>query len=447
MAELVVMKTRVAAAFGFLLAITLPLHGNGGGYVRGGIENTGDVAGFEPKATENIRILDEKLTIGLGPTEADVEVRYLMRNVTGKKVKVSFGFPVEESFDDETMGYETGAKPKARDGKKLAYCRNYQITAAGKPVKAAWQGETRELRGPQFKGVAGWLISEVTFAANEEKPVMIRFQSVYPMDVWSVSENGTRSAGIFRYRLSTAACWNGTIGTGRIVLKPQGIDPSWLRVLKPVNRFRKEGGNLVWDFENLEPTLADDLVIEARPKTDFHWAGSQAKEQTHAEYIERRSQWTMAHTNYQVKASSTLPPEGNINYHPENIRLPWSEMWCEGVEGPGVGEWLELVPEVAKPLVAISIKPGCFKNDALFAANARPKKMRVELNGEAAFTVDIPDTKDEFEFPVANYKKPVKKIRLTFQEVWSGNRFEDLCVTSVRLHVRLDKKPKLDPVR
>ena len=47
----------------------------------------------------NIRILDEKLTVSLGPNDADVEVRYLMRNETRQKVKVRFGFPVEESFD------------------------------------------------------------------------------------------------------------------------------------------------------------------------------------------------------------------------------------------------------------------------------------------------------------------------------------------------------------
>ena len=98
------MKTSAPFAVGILLALTQLLHANGGGYVRGGIENTGDVSGFEPKATENIRILDEKLTVGLGPNEADVEVRYLMRNMTGKKVKVRFGFPVEESFDDEHDG-------------------------------------------------------------------------------------------------------------------------------------------------------------------------------------------------------------------------------------------------------------------------------------------------------------------------------------------------------
>lgn len=429
------------------MALVALARGNGGGYFRGGVENTGDVAGFEPKATENIRILDEKLTVRLGQKQADVDVRYLMKNVTGQKVKVRFGFPVEESFDDDMMAEEPSKKPAAQDGKKLAYCRGYQITESGKSVKSTWQGEVNPANDARFKGVAGWLVSEMTFAANEEKPVMIRFQSSYPLSEWSVSENGSVSAGLFRYRLSTAACWNGSIGTGRIVLKPQGIDPSWLKAIKPVNRFRREDGNLVWTFENLEPTLADDFEIEARPAVNYSAARSQMKEGTYAEYQERNHQWVMAHSNYQVRASSTLPPDQGIKYDAENIRLPWREMWSEGAEGPGIGEWLELVPELPKPLAAISIKPGCFKSDALFAANARPKKMRVELNGEESFTVEIPDLKEEFEFPVSGYRKPVGKIRLTFEDVWPGNRFEDLCVSSVRLHVRLDKKPKLDPCR
>jgi len=439
------MKTRKLAALGFLLASVQLLNANGGGYFRGGGENTGDVSGFEPKATENIRILDEKLTVKLGPKEADVEVRYLMKNVTDKKVKVRFGFPGEESFDRELMG-EPGNE-KLPDGKKLAYCKNYQITAAGSQVKADWQGEVGQDKDSRFKGVAGWLISEINFAANEEKPVMIRFQSAYPLEEWSVSDNESRSADIFRYRLSTAACWNGTIGTGRIVLKAQGIDPSWLKALKPVNRFRMEDGNLIWNFENLEPTMADDMEIEARPSQESHPAPSEASEGTYAEYIGRNKQWTVAHSNYQVKASSVHPPEEGNHYDAENIRHSWDKMWSEGAQGPGAGEWLELTPVTPKPLAAISITPGCVKSDELFAANARPKKMRVELNGEHQFTVDVPDSKEEFEFPITNYKKPVKKIRLTFEEVWPGKRFEDLCVTSVRLHVRLDKKPKIEPCR
>ncbi len=447
MPEAFPMKTRELAVSGLLIVSAPLLHANGGGYFRGGVEHAGDVAGFEPKATENIRILDEKLTVSLGPKEADVEVRYLMRNETDKKVKVRFGFPVEESFNRDLM--ETvGDEKKLPDGKKLAYCRNYQITAAGKTIKATWQGEVRNTRSPQFKGVAGWLISEITFAANEEIPVMIRFQSAYSLTEWSVSDNGSRSAAMFRYRLSSAACWAGTIGSGKIVLKPDGISPDWLKVLKPVNRFKKDGANWVWNFENLEPTLADDLDVEAKSAENFYLADQNPEQGTYSEYIERNDKWTMAHSNYHVKASSTLPPDGDFKYDAENIRRFWTDdWWCEGAKGPGIGEWLELQPIVPKPITAISMHPGCGKSDALFEANARPRKVLVELNGDHRFTVEVPNSKEEFEFPVSNYTKPVKKLRLTFQEVWPGKRFEDLCISGVRLHVRLDKKPKIQQAR
>ena len=107
----------------------------------------------------------------------------------------------------------------------------------------------------------------------------------------------------------------------------------------------------------------------------------------------------------------------------------------------------KLEPAVPKPLVAINMLPGCQKSEALFKANARPKKILVELNGEHQLTVEVPDLMESFEFPIKDYAKPVKKIRLTFQEVYPGNRFEDLCVSGVSLHVRLDKKPKIRPAR
>jgi len=420
-----------------------PLLANGGGFFRGGVESAGDVAGFEPKATENVRILDEVLTVRLGPSDAEVDVRYLMKNITDRKVKVRFGFPVEESADADAI------MPKAStpDPKRLSYCRDYRITAAGSPVKAAWQGEVNDRNDRRFRGIAGWMISEVAFAPHEEKPVHIRFTSIYPNEEWSVSDNGTRSAGLFRYRLSTAACWNGSIARGRIVLKPRGIDPGWIKVIKPVNRFRKEGNDWIWNFEDLEPTLDDDFEVEARPAQSSYPERSEVTDGTFSEYIERRGRWTMAHSNYQVKASSTLPPEGDITYVPEHLRSPWEGMWSEGAKGPGIGEWLELTPKVAKPLSAISIKPGCFKSQALFEANARPKKLRIQLDGAAPLVAEIPDLMEEIEIPMTGHTKPVKRILITFDEVWPGKRFEDLCVTSIRLHARLDKKPEIRPAR
>lgn len=435
-----------------LAATTLPLLANGGGYFRGGVARTGDVELFEPSEVEKIRILDEKLTVAFGREEAAVEVRYLMRNETGKKVKVRFGFPVEELFDNDMMGEGGRADPEqATKSDKLKYCRDYVLTAGGKPVKAKWQGEEKQAEDERFKGIAGWLVSELTFAANEEKPVMISFRSGYPLEEWSVSDDTHASAAVFKYRLSTAACWAGTIGSGRIVLKPAGIPPEDLKVLKPVNRFKKEGDSWVWNFENLEPALADDLEIEAAPQEktygrpmdeDAGWNGPVAT------YIERGGKWSMAHANYAVTASSTLAADGDLNYDAANVKAMWDDKaWSEGAAGPGTGEWLLLKPEVAKPLIAISILPGYSKSEELFKANARPKKIEVELNGEHRFLADIPDSPNVAEIAVAGYTKPVESVKLTIREVWNGTQHEDLCISGVRLHVRLDKKPEIRPAR
>lgn len=426
----------LAAAGGWVMA-------NGGGYSSGGVTGTGDVAGFEPVDTERVRMLDEKLTISLGPNEAAVDIRYLMHNTTDRKVTVSFGFPVEESasrsdFDDPTKQ----AKPQTSP----AYCQDYRLTARGKEVKSSWRLEPRNAADTRRQGLVGWYVSSLTFAAGEEIPVTITFRSAYPKSGSSVSDDGYESASVFKYRLSTAACWAGAIGAGRIVLKPDGIDPQDLRVLKPVNRFRKDGTSWVWDFEHLEPTMADDLEIEAAPQESSYTRPVKENATGSVTYVERGGKWSMNHRNFRAKASSTLPPEGKQSYEADKIKNGGGA-WAEGSSGPGVGEWLEMQPVAPTPLAAVGIHPGYDASDELFKANARPKRVRIVLNGEHSFSAAVPDQKGGFRIPVVGYGKPVRTIKLVFEEVWPGSRFEDLCVSGVWLESRLSKPPKVTPQR
>jgi hypothetical protein len=440
------MKTMVLVV---LAATVLPVFGNGGGFFRGGVGRTGDIELFEPSGVDQVRILTETLTVEFGKEEARVEVRYQMRNVTDRKAKVRFGFPVEELFDDDFMGAGNGiAKPPADSPQ---YCRDYELTVGGKTVKAKWRGEKKGADA-RTRGIAGWLVSEAGFSAGEEKPVTIRFRSAYPKEVWSVSENGRISPRLFKYRLSTAACWAGSIGKGSIVLRPAGIPLDDLRVLKPVNRFQKKGDDWVWNFEDLEPTLADDLEIQVSPAVNTY--GQSLDERggnepgNHVTYIERGGRWTMAHANYEVTASSTLPDDGQLSYAAGNVQSTWNDLaWSEGAAGPGVGEWLLLEPKVAKPLTGIEIQPGYAKSEELFQANARPKRLRVELNGEHRFHADIPDSKELFEIPVKDYSRPVKSVKLVVEEVWKGGKYEDLCISGVILQARLGRKPEIRPSR
>lgn len=438
-----------------LLALTfLPceaLLANGGGYLTGGVSSSGDVLGFEPEATEKIRILDELLVAKLGPNSAKVAVRYRMKNETGERVTVRFGFPVEETGRGEDFADEDGkidvegVDPEflPKPHRELGYCRDYRITAGGKRLKAAWEEEKRGKDDPLFRHLAGWLVSEMPFAGGEEKEVSITFDSVYAKTVRWVSDDSHIAPALFQYRLSTAACWAGTIAKGRIVLEPAGIDPGELRVLKPVNRFKKEGPNWVWEFSELEPTLADDFEVEAQPEVSTYTRFEEDKPTT---FANRNERWTMVHSNYAIRASSTLPPQGEFTYDAENLKL-W-DAWAEGAKGPGVGEWLELKPVAPKPLVAISFDPGLDGTDEKrYLNNARPKKVRLELNGEHTVTLEVPDSPEEFRQVVTGYDKPVATVRLTFEDVWPGKKDEDLCLRNLRLHVALDQKPEIHPAR
>jgi hypothetical protein len=73
--------------------------------------------------------------------------------------------------------------------------------------------------------------------------------------------------------------------------------------------------------------------------------------------------------------------------------------------------------------------------------------VRLELNGEHTLTLAVPDSPEEFRQVITGYDKPVATIRLTFEEVWPGARFEDLCLRNVRLHAKLDRKPEIQPAR
>ena len=267
-----------------------------------------------------------------------------------------------------------------------------------------------------------------------------------------MSEDEYVAPRLFRYRLSSGACWAGTIGRGRVEVVMKGVDPAEVRVLKPAGRFRKDGGNWVWEFEDLEPTLADDIEIEAVPEVVSHARpkkkGDYSEGAEWVHYENRGGRWETSHDKFRVRASSTLPAQGEFRYDAANVNdNDWENAWSEGAAGPGVGEWLEIEPDVAQPLRAITIRPGYGKSEQLFRANARPKRIAVSLNGEFEFDAEVPDRMDDARIPVTGYTKPVNKLRLTFKEVYPGSRHQDLCVSAVSLRVALAKKPNVSPQR
>ncbi len=444
------------------VAVTMVLAGvvlgNGGGY-HYGVRFTGTVKPFEPSGVENVAILDEKLDIELKRTGAEVRVRYRMTNMAKKRVKVSFGFPVEVAgFSDFDVVPEGESRPSAEEMVKRN-CGNYLVSADGKALKAKFQEEKfskpQSVDYPmlgQVRGIGGWLVSEMTFKGGEERVVEISYRSDYEVAGGSVSDDWAQGPTGFKYRLSTGAVWHGPIGKGVVTVTTNGVDADEVEMFKPVGKFRRDGAIWTWSFENLEPTLADDIEIRTEPAKEFVGSyGGNDDPWSAVGYQSQGGVWSKVHREYAVKGSSALASSGELTYGAENVRGFCYEdefkAWSEGVEGDGIGEWLEFTPKQALPLYGFEIEPGYGKSDDLFQKNNRPKIIGVELNGEHRFEAVLDDRGERQMVRVKGYAKPVKRMRITMKDVYRGTKYRDTCVSDVILYSRLKKKPEIQGAR
>src|ERR1044072_3725340 len=278
-----------------------------------------------------------------------------------------------------------------------------------------------------------------------------------------------------RDSLSPAATWKGSIGKGKITLSYTLPKPEEVVISKPRDRFKKIGDTkFEWDFQNLKPTLADDIKIVVHPASDTYAAtGEDAVKQDDqtflAEYVFEAKRYYLQHSDYDAVASSTRPtepaptpdpakspsddngmePEGERNYDVNNIKGVMAGNWAEGVEGDGIGENITLTVRRPLPLDAIMIRPGYHdqyydRKGEVWAQKNRVAALEITFNGEHTFVATLPDEKliGLYPIPVRGYAKPVKTVKLAIKAVHRGTGARDTCISQVSLRAKLSQKPK-----
>src|SRR4029077_3924013 len=217
-----------------------------------------------------------------------------------------------------------------------------------------------------------------------------------------------------------------------------------------------------WTFENLKPTLADDIRVIAHSKydeyptgyseEDFNGRASFAVPLT-SSYVIRNNQYFLDHKDYDATASSTLAPQGKHHYDVQNIkgRPDEGSPWAEGAKDDGIGDSITLNVKRPLPLYGIMMRPGYweYNNDSLWKKNNRIGALEITLNDEQTFTETIPD--ETFQNPylirVRDYAKPVTKIKMVIKGVHRGTQFRDTCISLVQLRAPLSKKPEVHGAR
>jgi hypothetical protein len=427
---------------------------NGGAW-QSGVPGTGSASASNQNRKTDVTIEDEKLKIDLHPEYASVEVNYRMHN-TGPKVEQEFFFPVER----------WGKNPDQDTDTKSADVDQYQITVDGKklpstnvsgPKEKTTETTSGEFWQENVSTIKSWKKSVIPFDRNQTREVMVRYRAKYAENDESVSDDGHISDATFAYSLSPAATWKGPIGKGKIEINILHPEPEDVSIEKPKERFQKiNDTRYEWTFENLKPSLADDIRIVAHSKYDSYPTGYSEEDRRHrGEYVLRDHQYFLDHTDYDPTASSTLVAQGKHNYDVVNIMGdPTREVqspWAEGVDGDGIGESITLNVRRPLPLYGILIRPGYYDYDDKepWLKNNRVAALEITLNDEHTFTESIPD--EHFERPylirVQDYTKPVNKVKLVIKGVYRGTQFRDTCISFVELRAPLTKKPEVQGAR
>jgi hypothetical protein len=462
------------------------LFGNGGAW-QTGIIGTGNVKSSNKDRHTDVTIENENVKIDLHREQAAVEVRYRMHN-TGPKVQQEFFFPVER------WGKNDSADADIKETK----LENYRITVDGKELKATdvagpteqrtietrlestepeeessetgegtgetsqESGETEEQSSETTSGdiwqekvsiIKSWKKSVIPFERNQTREVAIHYDARYAENNESVSEDLHDSDATFAYSLSPAATWKGSIGKGKIEINVLHPEPEDVSIEKPKERFKKTSDtHYEWTFENLKPTLADDIRVIAHSKNDsYPTRVSDEDPERNASYIIRGNQYFLDYSDYDAVASSTLAPQGESHYEVENIKGRSGLPWAEGAKDDGIGESITLTVKRPLPLYGIVMRPGYweFNNDILWKKNNRVGALEITLNDEQTFTETIPD--ETFQNPylirLRDYNKPVNKIKMVIKGVHRGTQFRDTCISLVELRATLSKKPKIQHAR
>ena len=181
------------------------------------------------------------------------------------------------------------------------------------------------------------------------------------------------------------------------------------------------------------------------------------------------------------KASSALVEKGTV-YSADNLKTYYDldNCWAEGADGSGIGETITVTsfascekvdwPEEPKRdpqnhqdvidymkeqiefqnenfgettldsinnyhniLESVGIINGYAKNDETWLNNNRVKKLKLTINDDAEYILNLEDSKDMQRFDIHYECELTKKMVLKFEilEVYKGEKYDDTCLTTL----------------
>lgn len=121
-----------------------------------------------------------------------------------------------------------------------------------------------------------------------------------------------------------------------------------------------------------------------------------------------------------VRSSSVRRQDAGNLYIPENATDKDDRTaWCEGVGGPGTGEWIKIEFTKELKLSEFKIKPGYFKNGTLWKKNNRVASVELLFSNGLTRVFDFPDEMRSQTVPLKGVES--KFVKITLRSVHRGS--------------------------
>ncbi len=113
-----------------------------------------------------------------------------------------------------------------------------------------------------------------------------------------------------------------------------------------------------------------------------------------------------------------------------------SRPWCEGVDGPGTGEWLQFDFSAPLEITAIKVANGFDAEDYLYEINNRVRTLTLILDGETWGDWELLDTRGLQSLELSGGVVPAmvtNSVRLEIGETIAGWEFDDTCISELEI--------------
>ena len=106
--------------------------------------------------------------------------------------------------------------------------------------------------------------------------------------------------------------------------------------------------------------------------------------------------------------------------------------WQEGVDGPGIGQYVAYTLKQTYEIEAMSFRLGNWKTDRYFWGNNRPKTLEIIADNNS-WTITFPD--EYMTEYVVTFSQPVKatNLKFTINDVYKGSQWDDTVITEISL--------------